>query len=61
MRDILVTGAYGGMGRAVVEALKNEGFRVFALDIRTEAVEENIVPIDVDITSEESVITALFM
>ncbi len=58
MRDILVTGAYGGMGRAVVEALKNEGFRVFALDIRTEAVEENVVPIDVDITSEESVIAA---
>ena len=32
MKYVLVTGAYGGMGKKVVEILKNNGFHVFALD-----------------------------
>ena len=28
MQDILVTGAWGGMGKATVEALRQQGFRV---------------------------------
>lgn len=32
MKNILVTGSYGGMGRATVQKLKAQGFRVFALD-----------------------------
>ena len=55
MKDILITGAYGGMGRAVTEALHKNGFRVFALDRKTDTPQENIIPIDTDITSEKSV------
>lgn len=55
MRSVLVTGAYGGMGRATVKNLHDRGFRVFALDRRVEAPQEEIIPIEADITSEESV------
>lgn len=37
MKYILVTGAFGGMGRATVKALTEKGFRVFALDKRSES------------------------
>lgn len=53
--SILVTGAYGGMGKATAEALKAEGFRVFALDKNVGEPEENIIPIEADITDEKSV------
>ena len=59
MKDILVTGAYGGMGRAAVQALRKCGFRVFALDRKVGETVENIIPVEADITSEESVISAL--
>lgn len=55
MKDILVTGAYGGMGRATVETLKEQGFRVFALDRAVGEPEENVIPIKVNVTSEESI------
>ena len=53
--SILITGAYGGMGRATVNAFKEKGFFVFALDKKVGAEEENVMPIEVDVTSEESV------
>ncbi len=53
--SILVTGAYGGMGKATAEALKTEGFRVFALDKNVGEAEENIIPIQADIADEESI------
>lgn len=52
---VLVTGAYGGMGRKTAEALRAAGFSVFAMDRKTGAPEENIIPIEADVTSEESV------
>jgi len=55
MKSVLVTGAYGGMGRAAIKALCGEGFRVFALDRRVEKAEESIIPIEADVTKEESV------
>ena len=55
MKNILVTGAYGGMGRATVQKLKAQGFRVFALDKHVGEAEENVVPIAADVTDEESV------
>ena len=58
MKDVLVTGAYGGMGRAAVVALRDAGYRVFALDLRVDAPEENIIPICVDITSEKEILSA---
>ena len=37
MKYILVTGAYGGMGRATVKALVEKGYNVFALDKKVDA------------------------
>ena len=45
MQYILVTGAYGGMGRATVQLLKKQGFFVFALDRKIGEAEENVFPI----------------
>ena len=53
--SILVTGAYGGMGKATVKALNEHGFRVFALDKTVGDEEENIIPIEADITDESSI------
>ena len=58
MRSVLISGAYGGMGRATAELLCERGFRVFALDKRVGKARENIIPIEADITSEESVKSA---
>ncbi len=58
MKSVLVTGAYGGMGKATVKLLKNLGYKVYALDIKTGESIENIIPIECDITSEVSVINA---
>lgn len=55
MKSILVTGAYGGMGRSAIKLFRDNGFRVFALDKTVGEAEDNIIPIEADITSEESV------
>ena len=54
MKYIMVTGAYGGMGRKTVELLKNHGFCVFALDKTVGEAEENIIPVKADITDAKS-------
>lgn len=59
MKDILISGAYGGMGRAAIKAFSDKGFRVFALDRVVDEPCENIIPIKADITSKESVHEAL--
>lgn len=57
---ILLTGAYGGMGRATAKALSERGFYVFALDKSTEeSDDERIIPIEADITDEASIKKAL--
>lgn len=58
MKSVLVTGAYGGMGRAAAKALLARGYRVFALDCKVGEPEENLIPVQADITSEESVQSA---
>ena len=55
MKDILITGAYGGMGKAAVNTFSNHGFRVFALDLEVGEPRENVIPIKADVTNEESV------
>ena len=55
MKDILVTGAGGGMGSVTVKALLARGYRVFALDLNPVTEEENLISIPTDVTSEESV------
>ncbi len=52
---ILITGAYGGMGKATANALIKKGFRVFAMDKAVEDGGEDLVPILADVTDEESV------
>ena len=59
MKNILVTGAFGGMGRATVEALSKAGYRVFALDKKIGEGSDSVIPIEVDITSEKSIATAV--
>ena len=59
MKDVLITGAAGGMGRAAALLLRDKGFRVFALDRRCPEKQEGIIPIEADITTSESVKSAL--
>jgi len=58
VKDVIVTGAYGGMGSATALALRDAGYRVFALDRTVGEPMENIIPIGVDVTCEESVTRA---
>ena len=57
--SVLITGAYGGMGRDTARLLRQKGYRVFALDLRTEPQEDGIFPVEADVTSEQSVIAAV--
>lgn len=58
MKYVLVTGAYGGMGKATIKLLKEKGYFIFALDKKVEEKEDNIMPIECDITSEQSILLA---
>ena len=55
MKYILVTGASGGMGRQTVDALRKQGYCVLALDKTDIGAEENLIPLQADITDEDSV------
>ncbi|MBQ8427854.1 MAG: SDR family NAD(P)-dependent oxidoreductase [Clostridia bacterium] len=56
MKYVLVTGACGGMGKAVVDALLAENYFVFALDKQVEpSTRENLCYLQADVTSEDSV------
>ena len=59
MKDILITGANGGMGKAVVDYFRARGYRVFALDRDECTPRENVIPVRADVTDETSVTTAL--
>jgi NAD(P)-dependent dehydrogenase (short-subunit alcohol dehydrogenase family) len=57
-KSIVVTGASGGLGKAVVNALKNE-FNVFCLDLKpTDLNDKNVFDVFCDVTSETSVLDA---
>ena len=55
MKYVVITGAYGGMGYAAAKALAAHGYGVFALDKTVREAEENIVPVEVDVTDAASV------
>lgn len=57
-QSVVITGAYGGMGKAVAKLLSANGFRVFALDRTVADGEDDIVPIRVDLTDEKDVAKA---
>ena len=59
MKNVIVTGAYGGMGYAAVKALRDQGYFVFALDRRVGESEEGVMPIEVDLTDANAVNGAL--
>ena len=59
MKSILITGAYGGMGRATAMRFRDMGWRVFALDRLAIEQEENVFPVVADLTDEESVKAAV--
>ena len=54
-QSVLITGAYGGMGWETAKMLAQNGFQVFALDQKTGDAQENIIPVQADITDLESV------
>lgn len=55
VKNILITGASGGMGAAAAEHFAAAGYRVFALDVKEIGAREGIIPVSADVTSEESV------
>lgn len=55
MKTIIITGAGSGMGKATAQYLAKQGHKVFALDIATQPAEENIIPVQVDVTDMQSV------
>lgn len=52
---VLVTGAYGGMGYATTKRLAEQGFTVFALDKTVGKREENVIPVQADVTDATSI------
>ena len=54
MKTVLITGAFGGMGRSAATLFKERGYRVIALDVKISDAEEGIYPIRADITDAES-------
>ncbi len=52
---IVVSGASGGMGAACVKRLCDDGYTVIALDRRECEASEKVIPIKVDVTSDEDV------
>ena len=55
MKNILITGAGNGMGKATAHYLASIGYRVFALDVIEQEQSENIIPIKVDVTNLDSI------
>ncbi|MCR5611812.1 MAG: SDR family NAD(P)-dependent oxidoreductase [Clostridiales bacterium] len=54
-KTILITGAGGSLGAAAVRAFLEKGYAVFAADVRTDSIPEGAVPVEIDVTSPESV------
>lgn len=58
MKYVLVTGGNGGMGKAVVNKLKKEGFGVIALDLEQKESSDGIYYVKADLTDEKSLYSA---
>ena len=61
---VLVTGAYGGMGRQTTSMLRGQGYKVLALDLKVpdrsddHSDDDGVVPIEVDVSDVGSVSSA---
>ncbi|MBQ3901724.1 MAG: SDR family oxidoreductase [Clostridia bacterium] len=58
MKDVLVTGAAGGMGRAVTDLLTKNGYRVFALDRERCPESTAVISLTADLTDGDAVASA---
>jgi NAD(P)-dependent dehydrogenase (short-subunit alcohol dehydrogenase family) len=58
-KSVLITGASGGMGQKTARLLCERGYRVFALDIKPCEETENLIYIEADVTSAESLCAAV--
>ena len=62
MKNVLITGACGGMGSAVVKLLSENGYRVFAIDKKLyDTNNENIISLSADLTDEKNIISAVVL
>lgn len=59
MKDILITGAGGGMGKEAVKLFAQNGWRVFALDVVESELMQNVISVKTDVRDEASVNAAL--
>ena len=59
MSSVLVTGAAGGLGRAVVDLFADRGCTVYAADLAEPRARDGVVPLVVDVTSDVSVEAAV--
>jgi NAD(P)-dependent dehydrogenase (short-subunit alcohol dehydrogenase family) len=63
MQYVVITGGAGGLGGAVAKFMADKGIKVFALDVKQEALDKinnpNIIPVLVNITDPESVKAAV--
>lgn len=55
MKNILVTGATGGMGSAITKSLLNKGYRVFGLDYAEHEKIDGLEFFSCDVTDSESI------
>ena len=55
MKNVVITGAYGGMGYAAAKALSESGYTVFALDKTVREAEAGVIPVETDVSDAESV------
>ena len=58
MKNVLITGAYGGMGYKTAKLLASSGFTVYALDKTVGSPENNVIPIKADVTDTNSLNSA---
>lgn len=57
MKSVLVTGATGGMGKAICTALIDKGYKVYGIDYRESAAIEGLSFYNCDVTDADSVLT----
>ena len=55
MKNVLITGAYGGMGQKAVDLFLENGYTVFALDKKPCDKKDGVIPLTCDITNLDSV------
>jgi len=57
--SVLVTGAAGGLGGAVVDLFADRGWTVYAADLVEPPARDRVVPLVIDVTSDGSVAAAI--